>query len=98
MPRVLRIINRFNLGGPAYNVAYLTKYLAPEFETLLISGEKETHEESSLYIFHELNLQPLVLEEMSRSVNIFGDIKAYFHIKKIIKEFKPDIVHTHAAK
>ena len=98
MPRVLRIINRFNLGGPAYNVAYLTKYLAPEYETLLIGGEKEPDEESSLFIFNEMGLEPLVIEEMSRSVNFLRDIKAYYRIKKIIKEFKPDIVHTHAAK
>ncbi len=98
MPRVLRIINRFNLGGPAYNVAYLTKYLAPEFETLLIGGEKEKDEESSLFIFKAMGIEPLVLEEMNRSVNFFNDIKAYRRIKKIIKDFKPDIVHTHAAK
>ena len=98
MPRVLRIINRFNLGGPAYNVALLTKYLAPEYETLLIGGEKEPDEDSSLFIFNEMGLEPLVINEMSRSVNFLQDIKAYYRIKKIIKEFKPDIVHTHAAK
>jgi glycosyltransferase involved in cell wall biosynthesis len=98
MPRVLRIINRFNLGGPAYNVAYLSKYLSPEYETLLIGGDKEKDEESSLFIFKEMGLEPLVLTEMNRSVNFFNDIKAYYRIKKIIKEFKPDIVHTHAAK
>ncbi len=98
MPRILRIINRFNLGGPAYNVAYLTKYLAPEFETLLIGGEKEEEEESSLFIFKEMGIEPLVLKEMNRSINFFNDLKAYNRIKKIIKEFKPDIVHTHAAK
>ncbi|MGZ3864841.1 MAG: glycosyltransferase [Bacteroidia bacterium] len=98
MPRVLRIINRFNLGGPAYNVAFLTKYLAPEFETVLIGGDKENGEESSLFIFENMQLKPLVLEEMTRSVNLLGDIKAYYRIKKIIREFKPDIVHTHAAK
>ena len=98
MPRVLRIINRFNLGGPAYNVAYLTKYLAPEFETLLIGGEKEADEESSLFIFQEMGIEPLVIPEMNRSVNLLQDLKAYYRIKQIIREFKPDIVHTHAAK
>src|SRR6185437_10499562 len=98
MPRVLRIINRFNLGGPAYNVAFLTKYLPPEYETLLIGGEKEPDEESSLFIFKEMDLEPLVISEMNRSVNFLQDVKAYYRIKKIIKKFKPDIVHTHAAK
>lgn len=98
MPRVLRIINRFNIGGPSYNVAYLTKYLSPEFETLLIGGNKEPGEESSLYVFEEMGLKPLLVEEMNRSVNFFQDVKAYRRIKKIIREFRPDIVHTHAAK
>ena len=40
MPKVLRIINRFNLGGPTFNSAYLTKYLASDYETLLIGGLK----------------------------------------------------------
>jgi len=98
MPRVLRIINRFNLGGPAYNVAFLTKYLAPEYETLLIGGEKEPDEDSSLFIFKEMGVKPLIINEMNRSINFLQDVKAYYRIKKIIKEFKPDIVHTHAAK
>jgi glycosyltransferase involved in cell wall biosynthesis len=98
MPRILRIINRFNLGGPSYNVANLAKYLAPEYETLVIGGDKEPGEDSSLFIFEQLGLKPMILPEMSRSVNLWNDVKAYRRIKQIIKEFKPDIVHTHAAK
>lgn len=98
MPRILRIINRFNLGGPSYNVANLAKYLAPEYETMVIGGDKEEGEDSSLFIFENLGLEPLVLPEMSRAVNLSGDYKAYKKIKSIIREFKPDIVHTHAAK
>jgi glycosyltransferase involved in cell wall biosynthesis len=98
MPKVLRIINRFNLGGPTFNAAYLTKYLAPEYETLLIGGLKEEHEESSEFIVKELGVNFKILPEMRRSINFFNDLKAYNAIKKIIKDFKPDIVHTHAAK
>jgi glycosyltransferase involved in cell wall biosynthesis len=98
MPRVLRIINRFNLGGPTYNAAYLTKYLPPEFETLLVGGLKDESEESSMHILNQLNLKPIILDEMRREVNLFDDRLAYQKIKTIIKEFKPDIVHTHASK
>jgi glycosyltransferase involved in cell wall biosynthesis len=98
MPRVLRIINRFNLGGPTYNAAYLTKYLPSEFETLLVGGSKDASEESSMHILNQLNLKPIILDEMRREVNIFEDRVAYDKIKKIIKDFKPDIVHTHASK
>src|ERR1035437_2948879 len=98
MPRILRIINRLNLGGPTYNAAYLTKYLAPEFETMLIAGMKEDSEESSEFIVKQMGIEPIYITEMKRSINPAQDYKAYKRIKSIIKEFKPDIVHTHAAK
>ena len=98
MPKILRIINRFNLGGPIYNVAYLTKYLSPEFETLLIGGMKDDDEESSEFILKDIGVDYKIIPEMKRSINPFHDIIAYKKIKKIIQEFKPDIVHTHAAK
>jgi len=98
MPKVLRIINRFNLGGITYNVSYLSKYLPAEYETLLIGGPQEEGEESSLYIPESLGLKPEIIYELKRSINPFKDYLAYKKIKTIIKEFKPDIVHTHASK
>lgn len=98
MPRVLRIINRFNLGGPTYNAAYLSRYLSSDFETMLIGGIKEDSEESSEYIVRNLGLEPVLIPEMRRSLNPTNDFVAYRKISKIIKEFKPDIVHTHASK
>ena len=98
MPKILRIINRFNLGGITYNVSYLSKYLPNEYETLLIGGPEEDGEESSLFIPESLGLKPIIIPELKRSVNPFSDFLAYKKIKKIIKEYKPDIVHTHASK
>lgn len=98
MPKVLRILNRFNLGGPTYNAVYLTRYLSPEFETLLIGGDKETLEESSLFIARDNGLEPLIIPEMKRSINPLADLKAGKKIREIIGDFKPDIVHTHASK
>lgn len=98
MPKVLRIINRLNLGGPTFNAAYLSKFLAPEFETLLVSGMKADSEESSEFIVKNLGLNPVYIPEMYRELNPFRDYKSYFKIRKLIRDFKPDIVHTHAAK
>jgi len=98
MPKILRIINRLNLGGPAYNAAYLSKFLEPKFETLLVSGMRNETEESSEYITKNLDLHPVYVPEMYRELHPFRDYKGYFRIRKIIEEFKPDIVHTHAAK
>ncbi len=98
MPKVLRIINRFNLGGPTYNVAYLTKYMAPEYETLLIGGVNDKTEANSEFIPKSLGINPIIIPEIKRTLNPINDIIAYNKIKKIIKDFKPDIVHTHASK
>jgi glycosyltransferase involved in cell wall biosynthesis len=98
MPRILRIINRFNLGGPTYNAAYLTKYLSPEFETLLVGGEKDDSEDSSQFILDNLGIEPLIIQEMKREIDFKKDYEAYRKIVNLIKDFKPDIVHTHASK
>jgi glycosyltransferase involved in cell wall biosynthesis len=98
MPKVLRIINRLNLGGPTYNAANLTKYMEGDFETLLVAGMNDETEQSSVFILDKMGLKPVYIKEMYRELNPFRDYKAYFKLRKIIKEFKPDIVHTHAAK
>src|SRR4030095_442473 len=98
MPRILRIHNRLIVGGPTLNVLYLTKYLSPEFETLLIVGEKEKHEKDAKFLADEMGIKTILIPDMGRSIHPFKDYKAYKQVKKIIRDFKPDIVHTHAAK
>jgi len=98
MPKVLRIINRFNLGGPTFNAALLTKYLEPDYETLLVGGREEDSEESSDHILQQIGVKANLIDGMHRSLDLKNDRLAYQHIKKIIREFKPDIIHTHASK
>jgi glycosyltransferase involved in cell wall biosynthesis len=96
--KVLRIINRFNIGGPTYNATFLTRFLSDDFETLLIGGLPEKGESDSLHILEEYGVEPILLPEMKRKPNFFSDRKALKKIKEIIAEYKPDIVHTHASK
>lgn len=98
MIRILRIVNRFNIGGPTYNATFLSRYISDEFETLLIGGLPEEGEADSLYILKEYGVEPLLIPELKRTPNFKSDKEAYQRIKKIIEEFKPHIVHTHAAK
>ncbi len=98
MPRVLRILNRLIIGGPTINATYLTKYMAPEFETILVIGEKDDHEQDATYLTDQLDITPLVVSKMKRSIHPVNDGQAYLEVKAIIEKFKPDIVHTHAAK
>ena len=98
MTKILRILNRFNVGGPTYNVAYLTKYLSDEYTTVLIGGEREESEASSEYILKELDIPYTIVPDMKRSISLKNDIKALREIISIKKKKKPDIVHTHASK
>ncbi len=98
MPRIIRILNRLAVGGPVLNATYLTKYMAPEHETILVVGEKEEHEKSASYLVEQLKINCVTIPGMGRSINPASDILAYTKLKSLIKKFKPDIVHTHAAK
>ena len=84
MTKVLRIINRFNLGGPTYNVAYLTKYLPSDYETLLIGGEKEEDEAESTFILDQLGIKPIIIPEIKRNPDWKSDRAALKKIKSII--------------
>lgn len=98
MPKVLRILNRINVGGPVLNVAYLSKFLQPAFETRILVGNIEQGEGDGSYVLEGMGLSFERVPNMNRSLHPIRDLKALLYIIKAINEFQPDIVHTHAAK
>src|SRR5690554_3102563 len=96
--KVVRIINRFNIGGPTFNATFLTKFLGDEFETTLIGGVPDDGEKDSLHILQEYGVEPIVISDIQRKLSFSNDFKAYKKIKRILQEVQPDIVHTHASK
>jgi glycosyltransferase involved in cell wall biosynthesis len=98
MKKILRILNRFNVGGPTHNATYLTKHLSPEYETKLIGGKKLKSEATFEYLLKENEVDFTIIENMNRSMHPLKDLKAFIEIRKIMKEYQPDIVHTHASK
>ena len=96
--RILRIINRFNIGGPTFNATFLTRFLIDDYETMLVGGLPEADESDSLHIPENYGIQPVLIEELVRNPSIGSDRKAYKRLKEIIREFDPHIVHTHASK
>jgi glycosyltransferase involved in cell wall biosynthesis len=72
--------------------------MAPEFDTTLIIGEKDDHEQDATFLTDNLGIRPVVVSKMKRSINPVNDGKAYLEVKALIEQYKPDIVHTHAAK
>ena len=69
-----------------------------EYETMLIIGGKDDHEQDATHVTHSLGIEPVVIPEMKRAIDLKQDRAAYRKMKAIIQDYKPDIVHTHAAK
>jgi glycosyltransferase involved in cell wall biosynthesis len=96
--RVVRIIDRLNVGGPAKHVTWLTAGLDPErFETTLITGVVPESEGDMGYFARAAGVEPVVIEEMSRELSP-GDAVVIFKILRELFRLKPHVVHTHKAK
>ncbi|GAB4093974.1 glycosyltransferase family protein [Flaviaesturariibacter terrae] len=98
MPRVLCVLNRLIIGGPSVIAAYLTHYSRPEFETMMVIGGKDDHELDANFITDQFGIKPVEVPEMRRAINWKDDRAAYQRLKELMRSFRPDIVHTHAAK
>ncbi|HVF31076.1 MAG TPA: glycosyltransferase [Pyrinomonadaceae bacterium] len=96
--KVLRIIARLNVGGPARHVVWLTEDLNDgEFESVLIAGAVPAGEESMNYLAAERGVHPIFIEEMSRELSP-KDLISLVKIYREIRRVRPDIIHTHTAK
>jgi glycosyltransferase involved in cell wall biosynthesis len=96
--KIVRIIARLNVGGPARHVVWLTKELNnDEFQSVLLAGTVPEGEEDMSY-FAELNaVKPVYIPEMSRELSPKDVISLWKVYRRIVSE-KPDVIHTHTAK
>ena len=96
--RIVRIIDRLNVGGPAKHVTWLTAGLNPaEFQTTLITGTVPPSEGDMTNYARAAGITPLIIPEMSRELGL-RDIIVIGKIWRELMRLKPDIIHTHKAK
>ncbi len=97
--KILRIIARLNVGGPAIHTILLTQALNDgNFKSLLVTGKVSAGEKDMNYLAREKGVEPLVIPELERKISPVKDIVALWKIYSIIRRERPDIVHTHTAK
>lgn len=97
--RILRLITRLNIGGPAIQAITLTGELPQErYRTLLACGRINPGEGNMVYLAEEKNIRPLSIPDLGREVSLLQDLKAFIGVRKTIKAIKPHILHTHTAK
>lgn len=96
--RVLRIIDRLNVGGPAIQTTVLATMLDPaRFEQRVLVGVPSPNEGDHLAL-RPGSLAVETVPGLGRAPRPTDDIKAFVHIVKVIRQWQPDIVHTHKAK
>ena len=96
--RVLRIIARMNIGGPAIQITNLMQSMPThQFEQLLVTGFCGANEKDYLDT-HGIRTNLKRVKWLGRSFNPISDFFAFVEIRKLIKDFNPDIIHTHTFK
>ena len=97
--RVLRLIARLNVGGPAIHVTALTSGLDPaRYDSRLATGLPGRHEGDMSYLSEAAGVAPVLLPEMGREVAPLADLATLARLVRLMRQFRPHIVHTHTAK
>ena len=96
--KVLHIITRMNTGGPAVFLDHLTSAMNDlDTKSTIAYGYCESNE-ADYTDTHKLNSDLLKIKTLHRSLNPFDDLKAFFALRRVIKEINPDLVNTHTSK
>jgi glycosyltransferase involved in cell wall biosynthesis len=97
--RVVRVFSRLNIGGPAVHVILLSAGLRPlGYETRLVVGRESPREGNMLGLASE---QGVVCERMpglGREIAPLSDLRALLGLYRVLRAWRPAILHTHTAK
>ena len=96
--RIVRIITRLNVGGPAIQALLLTEHLDPSrFESFLITGTPSPHE-GDMERMRPGAVKPIHVPSLVRQVSPRHDLAAFVQLVALLRRLRPDLVHTHLAK
>ena len=96
--KIVRVIARLNVGGPARHVVWLTAGLRrPDCESLLVAGRVPPGEEDMGYFAASQGVEPVLIPELTREISL-KDALTVWKLYRLFRREAPDIVHTHTAK
>jgi glycosyltransferase involved in cell wall biosynthesis len=97
--KILRVIARLNMGGPALHVAYLTAGLRERgYDTTLVAGSLARGEDSMAFVAEGRDVEIVRIDELGREISPLRDLAATLRLARLIRAERPDILHTHTAK
>lgn len=97
--KVLRIISRLNIGGPAIHTILLTEGLNHHrFTSVLVTGQTASSEGDMLYLAKERGIRTVIIPELMRNIHLLKDLIAFIKIYGLMIRESPCIMHSHTAK
>jgi glycosyltransferase involved in cell wall biosynthesis len=97
--KVMRVIARLNMGGPAHHVGFLSGLLDPaRYETILFHGEVGAGEAALSGTADRYGARREVVPGLRPELRPLDDLRALVALVRAVRRFRPDIVHTHTAK
>lgn len=101
-PRPIRVVNvlaRLNVGGPAIHVSLLTQRMAPpDYESFLVTGTVGGAEGDMTWYATERGVTPIIIPTLGRELHPIRDIATLWKLYRLLRQLKPDVVATHTAK
>ena len=97
--RIVRVITRLNIGGPALHASILSTQLDPDrFSTCLVVGEPDVTEGDLSQGVHGSQTRLRHLDTMARPIRPWADLRSFARLLRIVSMEHPHILHTHMAK
>lgn len=96
--RVVRVIARLNVGGPARHVLAATEGLSARCRTTLVTGNVQEGETEATAWIREHRADPVRIPDLGRSLAPFADLRAMREIRRILHAEQPHVLHTHTSK
>jgi glycosyltransferase involved in cell wall biosynthesis len=97
--RVVRVFSRLNIGGPSIHVILLTAGLEKRgYRTRLVVGKETPREGNMLSLAADKGVRCEAMAGLAREIHPVADLRAFLGLVRLIRDFRPAIVHTHTAK
>jgi len=97
--KILRLFSRLNIGGPSVHVILLSAGLrARGYRTELVVGQEGFREGNLLALAEDKGVKCTQLPGLGREIQPLSDLAVVFRLLRLMRDFRPAIVHTHTAK
>jgi glycosyltransferase involved in cell wall biosynthesis len=97
--KIIHVIARLNVGGAALSVLELAAGQRRRgHDVLVVAGRIPAGEASMENVADDLGVPYLHLSTLQRDVSAGSDIATMRAVRRLIREQRPDVLHTHTAK